>query len=97
MKPKYIFNRRSIISSLAEIQTKEHILNVIYFYSQKLSIRIRISGNVYIMLNVYIRAKINAPITIKNALIVIFGVIAELHKSVPQQTLANVELPSIYK
>jgi len=43
------------------------------------------------------RAKKKAPITIKTALIVIFGVIAELHKFVSQQTLAMMELALNYK
>jgi hypothetical protein len=43
------------------------------------------------------RAKKKAPITIKSVPIVIFGVIAELHKSVSQHTLAIIELALTYQ
>ncbi len=45
----------------------------------------------------YMRAKKKAPITIKTPPIVIFGVIAELHKSFSQQRLAITELALNYK
>jgi hypothetical protein len=48
-------------------------------------------SNVRISFYVYMRAKKKAPITMKSALIVIFGVIAELHKSFSQQILAKFE------
>lgn len=43
------------------------------------------------------RAKIKAPIIMKSVLKVIFDVIAELQKSVSQQTLAIMELALTYK
>jgi len=43
------------------------------------------------------RAKKKAPITIKTLPIVIFGIIAELHKSFSQQRLAITELALNYK
>jgi hypothetical protein len=43
------------------------------------------------------RAKKKAIITMKTTLIVIFGVIAELHKSFSQQIFAIIELALNYK
>jgi hypothetical protein len=49
-------------------------------------------SNIIDSFEVYMRAKKKAPRTIIMVPIVIFGVMAELHKSPSQQTLAIIEL-----
>jgi hypothetical protein len=53
-----------------------------------------LSNEIYELFAVHMRAKIKAPIIMKSVLKVIFDVIAELHRSVSQQTLAIMEFAS---